>query len=388
MTEPRRELGAKRHLELADEALEVLDPDHPPSQSKNFFADRLERIGILVPRRFANPVQALQAMDNGISVIARSEHPAELHGMSGLLKSYDLLDLKKELGVDSLLDGSLETKLRERSSRKIQEYCRLLNLDYNEFIAQVSYSFWERIPGYNRYMCADTAIPNRYHIFTNGEKKKGDILQNYTLIDGDDIILDGPDPLPDGLRKQLQKTLDFYKQIRNTPGLDSWQCPLIEFQTNKDENYFLQYRFTRSLELSNWQLSRELESGEFLAEFVRGVTPTEGLVVETIIDTDDQTELDNYDASFDYGLSRGGGDPYTEIMSHRRQILFAANLENQLSRTGVKPISHLPSIRLFNPRLFVVIPEDAIPKNKFQQQPTIKIKVVSDGRKAYCKILD
>ena len=73
-------------------------------QPKRAIADYVEQNGILVPRRFAS---LQDARASGLPIIARSEHPQDYAGASGILKS---LLLYKEEYVDIQTEEKLKIK--------------------------------------------------------------------------------------------------------------------------------------------------------------------------------------------------------------------------------------------------------------------------------------
>lgn len=411
----------RERLEQKDRFLE-----NPPRQPKKELADMLEARGILVPRRFENLADALKAIRQGREIVVRSEHPQEYASAAGLLGSYVLgadriakgkafCDEKgTEIDWDNFYEhfgradveddaenrifGSLETtdqtafedNLKKLSLPYIRRYCELLGLDVDKFIEGMSYSYWEKISGLNRSIVADSAVPGRYHIFTT----EGYQYHNYAIVDNGQIVLDKPMTMTDELKAGLEEVIAFYEKIRNAEGFNPAHCPLVEFQTHEDQNYFLQYHRTRDMEPCSWQLDRELEEGEFEATFVRGATSPEGTVLNVAMyyPHERATAETNEDGSFDFHYDH----IFSEVMSRRR----VANFNNKsLYKLSVSCIdAHLPKSKLFNPQISISISDDNLPpdlpEKMFQQTKesgkpaTIKVRVVSDGRKAYVKFLE
>ena len=411
----------REKLEQKDRFLE-----NPPRQPKKEIADMLEARGILVPRRFENLADALEAIRQGREIVARSEHPQEYASAAGLLDSHVLGADKMAKGkafcdekgskidwdnfyehfgradvehdAKNRIFGSLETtdqatfedNLKKLSLPHVRRYCELLGLDVDKFTEGISYSYWEKIDGQNRSIVADSAIPGRYHVFTT----EGYNYHNYAIVDNGQIVLDKPMVMTAELKAGLEEVIAFYEKIRNTEGFDPAHCPLIEFQTQEDQNYFLQYHRTRDMKPCSWQLDRELEEGEFEATFVRGATSPEGTVLNVAMyyPRERATAETNEDGSFDFHYDH----IFSEVMSRRR----VANFDNKsLYKLSVSCIdAHLPKSKLFNPQISISISDDNLPpdlpEKMFQQTKesgkpaTIKVRVVSDGRKAYIKFLE
>lgn len=379
---------------------------NPPWQPKREIANMVERQGILVPRRFDSLVEAMVAVEEGKQIIVRSEHPLEYGGVAGLLRSYTidsgrLQTAKESKGaypeLEHLLVGSkkdqfaFEASLVQLSLPKIQEYCQLLNLNPSDFCQEISYSYWEKIPGFNRSIVADSAVPNRYHIFTTAIAKAA-TFHNYVVVDQGKILVNFPNQITGELHNGLPDVLKFYETVRNLPGFNPEHCPLVEFQSNEDRNYFLQYHRTRDAAPVSWILDRAKEEGEIKAVFVRGATPPEGIVVDVTL----------YQRGMRSGILPEGEegsycpkpDPiFSEIMSRRQLVNFVAQDLWGLAADSINV--HLPKSTLFNPAISVFIDPDGNFPAEFEvvrmqediKPPHFKIRVVSDGRTAYIKVV-
>ncbi len=383
----------------------------------------LEQQGILVPRRFESLAEALEAIKQGKDIVVRSEHPAEYAGASGLLETHllnakgiekgkafcaekgEVIDwtnfekdpnnydayrevINKTFGsLDTLDQSAFEENLRRLSQKDVRRYCKLLGLDIDQFSKEISFSYWERIPGFNRSIVADSAVSNRYHIFTTRTNKydtNDNFFHNHAIIDNGEIVLDNPVRMTDEIKSGIGDVISFYEKVRNTEGFDPNHCPVVEFQTFENQNYFLQYHRTRDSEPSKWKLERGLEEGEFKVAFVRGATPPEGLILNASIYLPG-TELkvkDKEEAAFDFQWNL----TLSEIMSRRRRVNFSN--KSLLDLTLLSIDAHLPKSKMFNPEIFVSIDIDGEGISKdFYSKKSVKLRLVSDGRKAYVKFL-
>jgi len=392
--------------------------ENPPRQPKFEIADYVESEGILVPTRFANLKEALES---GKEFIIRSEHPDEYNGASGLLESYTVnqskMDRRKEIcaekgreinwekiynfdenetyiaelmiiqQMDELSQTEIENLLKKLSKIRIENYCSLLNLNIKEFENKISYSYWEKLDGYNRTIIADTAIEGRYHIFTHGER-----FRNYFIYENGMSIFNGKTPLLTELNDKILETIEFYEKIKCLPKFNKNHCPIVEFQSVDGKDYFLQYHRTRDRQYSNFELTRPLEEGEFKAHFVRGVTDEKGETLNTsMYYPEDIFNIGEEDASFDFNPN----DIFSEIMNRKRICFFSLK---SLHRMAMEcSIGHFDKSKIFNPKLYVAINEENIPKGLIKKlldetddkrEPAkVTIRVISDGRKAYVKFL-
>ncbi|HEV7701978.1 MAG TPA: hypothetical protein VGO63_00840 [Candidatus Paceibacterota bacterium] len=379
---------------------------------------------ILVPEIYNSLNEALEAIKKGKKVIIRSEHPDEYAGAAGLLSSYNIdatrIEVAKGLGdtditeadwenlkeahnsepekaienkifatADKTEQSTFERNLARLSSRKVNHYCDLLGIKPKEFFDKVSYSYWEKIEGLNRSAIADSAIPERYHIFSS----KGYKYHNYAIIDKGKLVLNAPMEITDELKYGINEVIEFYEKIRNMEGFDPKHCPIIEFQTHEDKNYFLQYHRTREMEPSTWELKRNLEEGEIEATYARGVTPPEGITLEVAMYYPPKYKAqEKEDASFDFHYDFD----FSEIMSRRRIVNFSHRNQRDLALHTID--LHLPKSKLFNSKLSISIDGKDLPKGlpsqlyketkKTKKPARVKIRVVSDGRKAYVKFLE
>lgn len=411
----------RERLEQKDQFLE-----NPPLQPKKEIADMLESRGILVPRRFESLAEALEVIKQGREIVVRSEHPQEYAAAAGLLNSYVLTGERIKKGqqfcdekgaeidwdnfykyfgrgdisddAENKIFGSLEKtnqttfeeNLKKLSLPYVRRYCKLLGIDVDKFCESISYSYWEKIGGLNRSIVADSAVTGRYHIFTT----EGYKYHNYTIVDNGQVVLNKPMEMTDELKAGIDEVIAFYEKIRKMEGFNPEHCPLIEFQTAEDQNYFLQYHRTRDMEPCSWQLDRELEEGEFEATFVRGATPPEGTVLNVAMYYPEEEYIaeDTEDGSFDFHYHQ----IFSEIMSRRRKANFYNKSLYKLAFSSID--AHLPKSKLFNPEISISISDDNLPPDlpgkifrqteESQKPATVKIRVISDGRKAYVKFLE
>ena len=104
------------------------------------------------------------------------------------------------------------------------------------------------------------------------------------------------------------------------------------------------------------------------------------------------TAEDTEDGSFDFHYHH----IFSEIMSRRRKANFDNKSLWKLTLSCID--AHLPKSKLFNPEISISISDDNLPpdlpEKLFKQTKetgkpaTVKIRVVSDGRKAYVKFLE
>ena len=382
----------------------------PKLEVANYVASQ----GVPVPRRYASFAEALHG---GTPFIMRSEHPQDYAGVAGLLDSFRISDetLSRARAYDAsqitpnsrdhLLEG-LKNKLAGGSDHElamaavqsghdsIQSYCTYLGLREDDFLSETSYSYWSLLSGLNRTIVADSAIRDRYHIFTSATPNP-DTGHNYTIVDGGRIVMSWGWGLDiDAVHASLTLAIDHYESIRRLSRFDANHCPIIECQFVEGLHYFLQYHRCRDFEPASFELSRASEEGEIEAIFVRGATPPEGVVVDTVLFYPHERTLEAHeDASFDWHTNR----VFSEIMSRRRTAYFTV-MSNRYEIASRTSLPHLLKSRLFKPQVSLAVPfgnslDSIVVKAHMmtdqQNAPfRLPIQVTSDGRRALVKIID
>lgn len=334
-------------------------------QPKRTIADYVEQNGISVPRRFESLDKAKKS---GLDIICRSELSQDYEGFSGLLNSPNLINFT--FG-----------EFNEISERNIKDYCDLNKISREYLISQLSYSYWEKLGGFNRSIVADSTIKGRYHMFTTKFPN-----HNYLIWDNEEIILNTQFELDQELFEGIPNVIEFYETIRNLSNFNSNHCPIIEFQTVNDKNYFLQYHRTRDFVESSFTLDRDSEKDEVEIGYIRGSTQPEGEIFNF------QNWPINFSTVDKFDSARTGYGMLSEYMSLNYRLLLAGYTRERLA---FHTIDHQGKSPIFKPQIFMsdrdlrFATEGEIIKavEKNQEEPIIEIpiKLVSDGRKAYVK---
>ena len=165
---------------------------YTPQQPKLELADYADQNDILTPSRFNNLEESLKFLEKNSEkdILVRSECSEEYLGASGLLESFSMRkllnynqgkidfcingepsEISKKLNGQAFSYKNIKAALVEYSRSYIENYCYYKQINTEEFIKNISYSFWRGIPGMNRSIIADSAIPGRYHIVNNDYKK-------------------------------------------------------------------------------------------------------------------------------------------------------------------------------------------------------------------------
>lgn len=363
-------------------------------QPKRTIGDYVEQNDLLVPRRFDSLAEARAA---DVPFLARSEHPQDYDGASGIvptLRDKHFSDITSE---EDLKRKALDDK---KCSSHHNLYCRLLNVDPEQFEREVSFSLWQHVDGYNRTVVADSAIPERYHVMTARAVKPAPA--NYTFIEKGKVEIQYGTPLANDLQEGLLTLVEQYEAIRTLPHFDPHHCPIMEFQTTLDgTTYFLQYHRTRDFTPTSFVLERPALENEIMSLFVRGATPPEGMTLNvTVVKTGfplragQVVHLPEYEEAAFLSM----WILYDEVMARKRRcnIHEARQVEDDLI-----PAAHGHGTRsaLFKPELSIAIPNNAlISEQEFRtlwdkcevtgKDQKIKVCVLSDGRTAYLKRVD
>jgi|SRR3989344_2809190 len=367
--------------------------DRLQAKPKKTIAEYVKRNGILVPKIFDS---LSEAKSSGIDFIARSEHTQEYNGVSGLLKSY----YKEEIiGLESE-DEIKDVKLKSREGiGRIEQYCNLLQIDKNKFKKEISFSYWEKIKGYNRTVVADSSIKNKYHLITSTWKNNG-WFANYTILEEGNISAQYIEPLNEDLVKGLENLVNFYEEIRSLPNFDPNHCPIMEIQTSGGKNYFLQYHRTRDFSESLFKLDRPVKNSEIEADLVRGASkPGEFIVDVTVVHAArmkrDFKEIKlphNEEGSFDFEAWH----TFSELMFRKRKLQIT---ENNLKKTLLGlVVGHTQRSKLFKPEISIITNHSFFETREYEslvkravttgEDQKIKLYVISDGRKAYLERIE
>lgn len=399
---------------------------NPPRQPKREIADYVASCGILVPPRF---VTLAEALNSGGDFIARSEHPQDYAGSSGIVdslfvttKDLSLPPTTRDLAfgesawtrflegegdatfgwaltkstVARLRDNTqadLELKITRLSNWYIDQHCRFTGEDKKRFLSELSYSYWQGLGGLNRVVVADSAIEGRYHIFSTLFVPKEGLMDNiengygYSILENGRVVAGGgSENLPEQKLEDFLSLVDFYESIRNLGRFDPKHCPIIEMQTFKGSNYFLQYHRGRDFNPSTFILDREPNQEEITAIFVRGCTPPEGLTLTVNMHWDESAPA-NEEAATDYNIH----PLFTEavIRQRRLQIIKLGHPGNLFNQDR----GHSPRSKLFKPEISAVLLRkdyeerltQGISYSRKNPMPNIKVHLVSDGRKAYIR---
>lgn len=404
---------------------------HPPRQPKKEIADWVESKGILVPRRFSSLDHALNSKK---PFIIRSEHPQDYNGASGILDSY-LIDPAKiaqwvgEFGEDDVITSDdwsnyhykggwhERSRIKKRVMAQVGKVSQddfelyLMDLSFDkaklfgdysgvDLVSDTSYSYWEALPGLNRTVIADNAVEGRYHIFTSvsgvddGRIYEIGELSGHEIIEGRKLIAGGRGKkLPEENTEDLLELVDFYESVRQQDErFDKGHSYLKEAKSTGGKNYFLQTMRTNDFSPAIFSLDREPERDEIASMLVRGITPPEGLDLTLAIQYPPLLRNKVIANADEAQLSFWGNTCSTEASIRQRQLQIVRG--TSLKDIFVSGNSHFNRSLLFKPRLTVVLNNDDVSTLKDAAgKPTeenrvtkIKIKVVSDGRKAFVKL--
>lgn len=297
---------------------------------KQEIGEYVESYGFKVPKRYESLEEAMSAVQSGITVYMRSEHPREYDGFSGLLRTYGLQQnrihdryfphesqtFKRIFQGMDFEDVEHEAKWDDIRRLPMQRYLRLSRMDEGEFYDDMAFSYWEYIPGKNITVVADDSIEERYHItvFGNNNTDGGIYLPNgQSLIEQPKEYSDHLDLLDPNARASI---IDAYEQIRKLPRFSPRICPIMELQL--DDNgaiWFLQYHKARPFRQAPETLSPDdypEAEGWHKADTVRGALGT-FVTLKTALRyptprsgpnyIPDETEEASFDFHYDVGFS-------------------------------------------------------------------------------------
>lgn len=369
-------------------------PEELKGQPKKTIGEYAKENNILVPRIFENLKDGRKSHKG---IFLRSEHQQDYNGISGLFESlrpsFETPGGFCPRGLKTMEDIKREYFKFEESTKNnpfFKKYCYYLDKDEEELKEEASFSVWENIKGANRAVIADSSIPGRYHIIS----AEG-LMWNYLIFENGKIVKENLDPLPTELKKGLKKLIETYEAIRNLDRFDANHCPIMEFQTHKGKDYFLQYHRTRDFTESEFTLDRNPRKGEIEVPFVRGATPKKGMVCKVTLYYGNQRTGDLKpeieDGSYDLGFNH----VFSELRTRKRKIQLYSkkNMENAYNDLVE---GHLGKSKIFKPQVSIIHHLNDICSNEegsdicrksslSGKNQYIDLYVISDGKKAYIK---
>jgi hypothetical protein len=364
------------------------NPARLEGQPKRVNGDYAETNGILVPGRFGSLAEARKS---GLPIIARSEHPQDYAGCSGLVESPKLQD-----GKYANMQSEEELKatvLAEPSHGVLHQFCRLSGYDMDKFKQETSFSFWELIDGIRRVVVADSSIPSRHHVITYKQHAE---CSSYAIVENNNVVKEFVAPLDPELAGGLPSLLETYESVRHLGRFDPNHCPIVEALTsmkNPRVNYFLQYHRGRNFEPVQFVLERPPNPGEREVPFVRGATGESGMRCKVTVYYDFKKSIW---ALFDPNGEDGSWDnhycvPFSELMVRGRKLQMKdikPDLTWELHR-------HVGISKLFKPQVSAIdymsnyfLPGeslDSFSDMAHGQNSCMWLDVVSDGRRAFVR---
>jgi len=364
----------------------------PKKEIMAFLASR----GVNVPLIYDTLDEAVRDLEKK-EILLRSEHPQDYEGSSDLFPTMSLEYAL--LNGDNVTEAILSQDIYyvQDSIEKIKTHCFLLGLDYDEFMKDFSHSAWERIKGTNRVMFADSSIPDRYHFINLSDT-------TYDVVEGSLIstVIDRPihKPLSE---KEARGLIDLYEQIRDL--MDSNHCYIVETQTIHDPSSNIYKHFAvqvhRGVDFEEVDFEiEEIDHRKFSFEHIRGATSPEGedliLTVKYPFSSKHKPSIIEEDASA--RVSEHDISPvFSEIMFRRRKLQIfpykfrdspqGNNLCHELNHhCSINSLSKpCCSVLTYGPGLDSYIDYKILRSDELVQR---HVHFVSDGRKAFMKVLD
>jgi hypothetical protein len=358
-----------------------------PDQPKRVIGDYVAKNGILVPTRYDSLKDALAS---GKRIIARSEHRREYAGESGIMESNELDEYRYAKDETALKNAIIkESEGNFPKDCRMAQYARYNGMTPEEFKQGVSFSLWEMLGGNNLAMTADSAVPNKYHVF----RKKFVPVGEYFSIENGKITYQTTE-IPPNLMKSIMNLPSFYEQVRNLPNFNPTHCPIIEAQIVDGKTYFLQYHRGRDFEPAGFELGTP-NAKQKEVMFVRGATEREGrwciLTMEYNV-WGGRPLPEKYDGYFGF---EGYNTVYTEMLLRRTGVWvkYSRKQEGGLPDDLDHMATHRGMSQLFKPEISIIMGENTLLEADYEKMIMtshrlkgdlqIPIRLVSDGRKAF-----
>ncbi len=299
------------------------------------------------------------------------------------------------------LTSSVGEFLNSRAMSLVRAHCVVNGLRVEDFLSDVGWSFWEYLEGVNATVVADSAVGGRLHLFLKGSgvSKNGG---GYVMFDrGRGSVLES-EGIVDEIRRQVGALVDFYENVRKVDCFDPEHCPIVELQIDvQGQIWFLQYHRGVQQKFVEWSLDRGLEGGEFEVPFVRGCTDPEGVEVDVLWrysqrNRGDWSRLDDVKGIQANPVSVVAASVTERCIRSASLGVIASNRQfniDQMRYFG----SHGFISALFKPYLSVIVESRCLPQVGDDIQGKVfrgdaemlylPVRVVSDGHKAYMKVL-
>ncbi len=400
-----------------------------PVQPKNDIAEYASSKGILVPRRFSFS-EAQEYVREGGKIIMRSENRDEYDWDAWLFYSYNInlekIELEKrrnrELWLNRksleeitsrydfkkiLIAGFLKNseekniniakKMHAAENAHLYWYCKYLKKDMDNKLDNLSFSYWEQIPWYNRSVIIDKNIENRFHVFTKETNPKDYkmAIENYTILENGKVVMSEWSVLPNSMIDAMTSLIEGYQEVTCLERFSNNHAPVLEYQTTpQGEHYFLQYHRSSDKHIKNkFQLDRPLKEYEIETIFSRGITNPEWEIFDITIKNGNPKMY----AKEIWTLLEWWSQAINEYMSKRRKVIIK-------ERSNLYYLSkafcdwHLWISEAFNTDLYVVLPKNYISENyknlyfkRFsdeKQKITTPVKITANWNRAIVEFLD
>ena len=399
---------------------------NPPKQPKREIAEYVESFWISVPVRYSS---IWEAIASGEEFVIRSEHPYEYSWIWGLFSSFVVNtearasmeeyfsrkwykfseeDLEAASPINELslfrkaikhrelwlIDDTWFEKIIKNSWKKpTTKFCELTGMNHDDFLENLTFSYWKYIRWYNRSIIADSSIKWRYHIITNWWENR--YYRNYTIFDNGKILENEVSELEPLLKNNLDADIMLYEKIRALPDFDLKNAPIMELQTDFTwKSHFLQTHRWRDFWFSNFILDRPKEDWELEAEFVRWSTSPEWIEANV-------TMTYNYwwfelDQNEEWSCDPHYNTIYAWLMYKFRKVQF---VQWSFNRVRYWVTCHTKLEELFSPGISIVldfenllwdIPRIELTKlsRELKRPVKVRFRILSDWRKCFIKLLD
>jgi len=374
-------------------------------QPKKEIADLVEKLGVPVAPR-PPWIEVEGRVTAGERILARSEHPDELAGPSGLFKSHmvtaDMLTRTKQGSFKESNDVDMGHKLRamfvgdasltDIISPDVLQYCELTGNDPGKYLAAHSYSAWSYIPGYNIIMAGDPTISDRYHLLIKPPYEKS--YRYYKNEDGDNFTVQISGGDLNINPKSFGAVAEIYKAVNEA--IDPEHRAIMEFQVGFDgDAYFLQYHRGRNSTPATHNLTgkRGGNDNRVWTENVLGATPPEGIdlvafygfsyiYTSSVSNIKETIRDNNINGSATIFYHKPALMEYL-VRRVRAQVLCVTNFSKIDN-------SHMTASPLFKPPVTIIVPPfqlAAIVRSATRDICTTRLRVVSDGKQGYVEAL-
>lgn len=268
-----------------------------PLQPKREIAEYVASEWFRIPKVYDN---LEEAQESGEDYVVRSEHPWHYTSRDESFESYCIFPENSKNRLRLIQEEKKRQERRRHMPTVLRSFERKYWKTYEEFYKNAGYSYWKFIEGTNHYIIEDQDVSGRFYIFSDVYKKKKKYKRILSIIERNEVYsfqgyyrehdtwkyaFFDSDSIEEISGRCISVWLEeLYSQIKGLPNFDQSNCPVMEIQEdNEGDFYFLQYhriKENNGISRPPFILNRSCEEWEEEIKCIRWVTPEAWRILE------------------------------------------------------------------------------------------------------------